>query len=134
MGKSINQAEQNPNWKGGLRKRGKYIYLRMPDHPDCDCMGYVAQHRIVVEKSMNRLLRQDEFIHHKNENTHDNRIENLQILSRAEHTSIHAKKRWEVAKYRNRMSGKQSVWYGRKHTKETKLKISKSQKLRLKKS
>ncbi len=30
-------------------------------------------------------------VHHKNENTHDNRVDNLEVLSRSEHSRLHGK-------------------------------------------
>lgn len=51
--------------------------------------GYVKEHRKVVEDVLGRPLRTDEIIHHINVNRSDNRIENLTILSKSEHSKVH---------------------------------------------
>lgn len=51
--------------------------------------GYVREHRKVVEGIIGRKLKTDEIIHHINVNRSDNRIENLTILTKSEHTLVH---------------------------------------------
>jgi hypothetical protein len=41
-----------------------------------------------MERSIGRLLREGEVVHHINRNPMDNRIENLQILTKKEHDRI----------------------------------------------
>lgn len=68
-------------------------------------------HRLIYEEHYGEIPK-GYFVHHKNENKLDNRIENLELVSHAEHTALHAK-------------GK-SYWLGRKHSEETKEKIRKA--------
>lgn len=49
-------------------------------------------HRAVMEQSLGRKLRPDEFVHHINGDKHDNRIENLTIMSPHDHGRLHNQK------------------------------------------
>ncbi len=72
-----------------------YIYEKCPDHPACNNKGYVRQHRLVIERSIGRYLTGTEVVHHKNKNTSDNRLENLQLCkNETEHNLIHSPPRF----------------------------------------
>jgi len=45
--------------------------------------------RILMEEHLGRELTYDEVVHHINEDPKDNSIENLQVMSRGEHTILH---------------------------------------------
>lgn len=80
-------GEKNPRWNGGRRidPRG-YVYLLNKTHPFCDCDGYVAEHRLVMEKHLGRFLTPEEEIHHVNGDKGDNRILNLILFpNKSEH-------------------------------------------------
>jgi hypothetical protein len=55
----------------------------------------VREHRLLMAKKLGRPLAKDEFVHHKNLDKTDNRLENLVILSPKQHAFIH---RWENRK------------------------------------
>ena len=85
--------EQFPFWKGGKTHDGKYVLVRSAGHPRAKFNGkYVAEHVLVMEKHIGRYLFPNEVVHHINENKKDNRIENLQLMTRSEHMKTHKPK------------------------------------------
>ncbi len=75
--------------KFGPVKRSGYIYIKDWSNPNCGKQGYVAEHRLVMEKHIGRYLTKREVVHHINHDITDNRIENLQLFaSPGEHTRI----------------------------------------------
>ena len=95
-GKEYIKGSNNPNWNGGIfiDKFG-YVHILRPDHPNSDNRGYIKEHRLIYENYLSILFDQDIFIpknydiHHINENTSDNSLINLQLVTRSEHTTIH---------------------------------------------
>lgn len=87
-------GEKNHAWKGGrtIAKCG-YVLIRSTKHPFKNRMGYVQEHRLVMENHLGRYLKKEEHVHHINENKLDNRIENLQIVSNSDHGKIHLENR-----------------------------------------
>ncbi len=73
-------------WKGGRKLVGGYWYCWTPEHPNCTKEGYVAEHRLVQEAKIGRLLLRTEVVHHIDGNRTNNAPENLQhFATNAEH-------------------------------------------------
>lgn len=93
----MNKAKHRPlpenvmtQYMGGHTvERDGYLLEFCPYHKDANRWGYVSQHRLTVERSLGRYLENNEYIHHKDLDKHNNNIENLQIVSKSEHMKIH---------------------------------------------
>ena len=77
-----------------------YVYL--PNHPKANKAGRVVKHRLIVELNHNLfpnecfdkvgnfyILKDNLIVHHRDCNHQNNSIENLQVLTKSEHTKIH---------------------------------------------
>jgi hypothetical protein len=85
----------NKQFQGGKTKnRYGYVKVYSPHHPNADGV-YVLEHRLVMEKKIGRFLNNDEVVHHKNGKRDDNRICNLELLTKSSHTALHHKERRE---------------------------------------
>ena len=47
------------------------------------------EHRYLMEQKLGRKLDRTEIVHHKNENPRDNNIDNLEVITLAEHARLH---------------------------------------------
>ena len=77
----------NPRYNGGLStSEGRTVIV-------CRDYSWIFYYRGVMEAHLRRPLRVDEIIHHINGDKTDDRLENLQLTTRAEHPTLHAKAR-----------------------------------------
>ena len=83
----------NPNWKGGVRKLGDYVYVYRPGHPRAVKFGqtpYVLRAVVNLEKKIGRSLSKNELPHHTKHKLNDN-PRFLRLMTQAEHRSHHSK-------------------------------------------
>jgi HNH endonuclease len=66
-----------------------YVRVLEKNHPFATQRGLVRQHRLVWEEHNNAILLPWVDVHHINGNKQDNRIQNLQIMTRSEHLRQH---------------------------------------------
>ena len=98
--KGLQQLNEYPSHKGGdTCSWGGYVWEYCPGHHLQNQWGWVAQHRLVAETALGRPLvlssdpRTAETVHHKNEVRHDNRPDNLEVLTTYAHRKFHGRLR-----------------------------------------
>jgi len=90
------EGKNNGNWKGGLANSGGRIFFKTPEGCQFSCMkngkGYILIHRLIMAEYLQRPLKDEEVVHHINEDITDNRIENLRLFeNKGEHIGFHHK-------------------------------------------
>lgn len=72
-------------------KNGPYILIKPPkNYPGKRYRGkYAYEHHVVYWKKYKLVPTIDQVIHHKNHIRHDNRLSNLELISKKEHTRHH---------------------------------------------
>jgi hypothetical protein len=86
----INEGSGNGHWQGGKKIQHGYVMIKKRNHPSADANGYIQEHRLVMEKLLNRYLTPEEVVHHINGIRNDNRIENLLLIDcQANHAMLH---------------------------------------------
>ena len=81
---------KNPAWKGGrvIASNG-YVLIRVGvDHPATDVRGYAYEHRLVMEQHLGRPLLSAEQVHHKDGNTRNNDLDNLEVMVDIQHHKL----------------------------------------------
>lgn len=80
------KSEANKKWSQlhprVIISKGKYKTIQI------NKKGY-QEHRYIMEQFLKRKLENNEIVHHKNNNKEDNRIENLQLMTKNEHSKYH---------------------------------------------
>lgn len=86
---------QNGRWRGGERIPTSHGYVRVRvgvEHPLADSEGFAYEHLVIWLAAGRAMPGPDELIHHKSEDKTDNRLGNLELITRAEHSRMHAAK------------------------------------------
>jgi hypothetical protein len=97
-GKTLSDAQKRKisearkiHGQGHRKKRQDgYIAIYYPDYPSSNKDGFIMEHVYVMEQHLGRYLEDNEVVHHKNFDRSDNRIENLQVMTKSEHMSYHS--------------------------------------------
>ena len=71
------KGKASPFWKGGITHAKGYKFVKMSDHPQASPNGYVSEHRLQMEKKLNRRLKRGEHVHHIDGNILNNAQKNL---------------------------------------------------------
>ncbi len=67
-----------------------YVKVRLGrTHPLADPNGYVYEHQLIAVAALGRQLASGEVVHHLNGDRGDNRWENLEVVTRAQHNAHH---------------------------------------------
>lgn len=82
-------------WNAGrMLSDDGYVKVRVGiDHPLADPNGYAYEHLVVWCAAGRQCPRDGETLHHQNEDKTDNRLENLELLTRSEHNAHHIAER-----------------------------------------
>lgn len=72
-----------------LDRSNGYLYFIDKSHPLASKVGKVYVHRHAAMQSIGRLLKSEEYVHHKDGNKTNNDPSNLEILSSKDHGKIH---------------------------------------------
>ncbi len=78
-----------PEYSRTLASSGYWLVYVGREHPMADVRGYAYEHRLVAAQIAGRPLRTREYVHHKNNDSTDNRPENLEIMDSATHRFHH---------------------------------------------
>lgn len=85
------KGQKPANFKGRIIKNTGYIYIFKSEHPYAMKDGYIAEHRLIAEKTLGRFLEPVETPHHLNEIKDDNRPENLFVFETdCKHKQFHS--------------------------------------------
>ena len=73
---------------------------------------WILRSRVVMEKHLGSPLSSDEVVHHINGDKLDDRIENLQVMSNSEHSTMHNIMRQSHLRFPSQVLENNSQWKG----------------------
>lgn len=86
------KGKLHSKWKGGFVKYGgnpQRFYILMPSHPCSNRAGYIPFSHLIAEKALDRYLKKEELVHHRNGDSFDDRNDNYLICNRSYHSWLH---------------------------------------------
>ena len=87
-------GKNHPNWKGGKKIKGGYLFILMPDHPRATEKGYVKNSHLVMEQKIGRFIQLPEVVHHIDGDKLNDTTSNLYLCKDgAEHIKFHYPRR-----------------------------------------
>lgn len=84
--------------KGGIALRDGRWRVRLRDG------GWQLYSRCLMEAELGRHLTFNEVVHHRNGDPTDDRLENLEVMSRSEHTRMHTLEYWSILRSQGRQA------------------------------
>lgn len=85
-GRRTRALDRTHNGRRVHQTKDGYIYVWEPDHPrSATYGGWYAEHRLVVERAIGRVLETEEIVHHKDGRKDFNDLSNLQVVTEVEH-------------------------------------------------
>ena len=71
-------------------RNGPYLFVIALDYPGKKYRGrYIYEHHLVWWKNTGQPVPEGYVVHHKNEDMHDNRFENLELIESEQHKKLH---------------------------------------------
>lgn len=89
--------------------RNGYWHVCVDDHPRRSSQGYVPEHTLIMEAHIGRYLADDEVVHHIDHNGKNNAIENLQLMTDAEHRALHMREAHDAGKVSTKAQRKRAA-------------------------
>lgn len=87
-GPRIRRPEEKRRTDRQIDPAGYHLLFR-PLHPHANSLGYVREHRLVMEQHLGRFLSPTEDVHHRDQDKANNHIDNLELTTRSEHIRHH---------------------------------------------
>lgn len=99
------KGNKNASWKSDKKITNYgYIKIRCLEHPFKDFDGFVLEHRLIAEKYLlnnensieingKKYLKPEFDVHHIDKNKQNNKLENLKIITKKEHSKLHIKEK-----------------------------------------
>lgn len=89
---AMKQHYNGLNGYGHLKKHCRgYVLCYAPDHPHAHKDGYIMLHTVIMEIHLGRYITEREVVHHANGIRNDNALDNLVLMTKHDHMSMHTR-------------------------------------------